>query len=169
MPGRGSSCPHSGHKLESDWSKQVTWPVGSFPRRPRFHDFRASFPGTMVRGGSSTGTPARSTWLIHYAGRSLEIPKSWQREYMLTLEGIYRPHIPQEAPHLHEPSAFFNLQLLVLPGRNSNHDRVQRFTACKALHIHDIIEWYNCLILIKPPLRKWRLREGSGAGLLWLD
>lgn len=63
---------------------------------------------------------------------------------MLTLEGIHRPQIPQEAPHLHEPFALFTqLQLLVLPGRNSNHCRVQQIPVCKALHIRDITEWSN--------------------------
>lgn len=88
-------------------------------------DSRAPSPGTMLGSGtressSFPGTPARSSWLTHYTGRNSEPPKSWQRKCMLTLEGIYQPQIPWEAPCLHEPSAVFNLQLLVLPGGSRN-------------------------------------------------
>lgn len=81
---------------------------------PRSGDSRAPFAGSIVRGGNSAGTPTRSNWLTSQILAKKKKP-------VLTLEGIYRPQIPQEASHLHKPSALFNLQLLVLPGGNSNH------------------------------------------------
>ena len=98
--------------------------LGAISRSAQPGDSRAPSPGTMLGSGtresSIPGTPARSSWLTHYTGRNSEPPKSWQRKHMLTLEGIYRPQIPWEAPCLHEPSAVFNLQLLVLPGGSRN-------------------------------------------------
>lgn len=81
---------------------------------------------------------------------------------MLTLEGIYRPQIPPEAPHLHEPSALCNLQLLVLTGRNSSGKGAQQFPVCRALRVHDITQWYDSLIFVSSRISQlWqrRLRE----------
>lgn len=117
-------------------------------------DYRAPFPGTMLGSGtressSFPGTPARSSWLTHCTGRNSEPLKSWQRKRMLTLEGIYRPQIPREAPCLHEPSAVFNLQLLVLPGSSSSRWRGTTIYSLQSIFtsmtsLNDTLAW--CLL-----------------------
>ena len=79
--------------------------------------------------------------------RNSEPPKSWQRKCMLTLEGIYQPQIPWEAPCLHEPSAVFNLQLLVLPGGSRNRWRGTTIYSLQSIFtsmtsLNDTLAWY---------------------------
>ena len=114
MPGKGSWGPRPGQV----WPKQVGGPGGHLGARPIWK-LQGSLP--WQHGERWSFSRASSQKLTRYAGRNSEIPRSWQRKHVLTLEGIYTPQIPQEAPYIQEPSAPCNLQLLVLPGSNIHH------------------------------------------------